>query len=80
MWLHPHRLAYERLVRRILALPHKPAVILMHHTTYFGTLTVQSAAGLPRFYWSAENDYNVVAGAREEHVRAAVRVRPARLA
>ena len=59
MWQHPHRLAYERLVRRVLSLPRKPAVISLHYSTYWGMLDRQ---GAPRYYFTSENDFAVVAG------------------
>ena len=33
----PHARAYERLIRRILDLPQRPAVIVMHAYSYFRT-------------------------------------------
>ena len=34
MWRHQHRTAYERLLRRLLRLPQRPAVLLLNHYAY----------------------------------------------
>ena len=37
LWDVPQRAAFERLLRRILSLPHKPALLLLNHYAYFAS-------------------------------------------
>jgi len=58
----PPRRAYEQLVRKLLQLPSKPAVVLLHHYAWWMSSGDGKQQGL--FYSEPEGQYTVLAHVR----------------
>ncbi|KAL4423959.1 hypothetical protein ABPG75_001260 [Micractinium tetrahymenae] len=55
----PHRKAYEQLIRRLLALPGQPAVVLLHHYAWWMAAGDGAKGGL--FYRQPEGQHTILA-------------------
>ncbi len=58
-WASPQRKAYEQLIRRLLALPGRPAVLLLHHYAWWMATHDDGRGGL--FYREPEGQHTLLA-------------------